>query len=699
MNTEASPIESAEAEELLDTSSRFINREVSWLDFEGRVLSLAEDASSPLLERAKFLAITCRNLDEFFQIRVSGLQEQRAAGVGTVPADGMTPREQLRAIRDRVKELTRRVDRVFIEELAPALEKEHIRFAAWTDLSQDDRVHLERVFQERMFPVLTPLSVDPAHPFPYISSLSLNLAAIVRDPRTGLRRFARVKVPPLLPRFVVMPDGERLVPVEQVIAAHLDRLFPGMELLAHEVFRVTRDADVEVEEDEAEDLLEAVETVLRRRRREANPVRLEIHRSMSDEIRELLLRELALEDEDVYVTDSLLDLGGLWTLIDLDRPDLKAEPWTPVTQARLAGRVDETPDLFRVLREGDVLVHHPYDSFSTSVQAFIEQAARDPDVLAIKQTLYRAGGRDSAIIRALIRAAEAGKQVVALVELKARFDEEANINWARALEQAGVHVVYGVVGLKTHAKTLLVVRREEGGIRRYAHVGTGNYNPATAKQYEDIGLLTADPQLGADMSDLFNLLTGYSRQREYRELVVAPVMLRPRLEELIHREAENADGSILLKMNSLVDADMIDALYEASQRGTRIDLIVRGICCMRPGVPELSDGIRVRSIVGRYLEHSRIFRFGSPDRGFDHYFGSADLMPRNLDRRVEAVVPVRDPALQHRLDEVLDACLADDVLAWELGPDGTWSKVPTLRGVNAQLRLQELAGERLRSDR
>jgi polyphosphate kinase len=699
MKREASPIEPLEPADLIGTSSRFINRELSWLDFEARVLSLAEDASTPLLERAKFLAITCQNLDEFFQIRVSGLQEQRAAGIGTATPDGMTPREQLDAIRLRVEELMRRVDRAFAEELVPALEKEHIRFAAWADLSEADRAHLGQVFQERMFPVLTPLSVDPAHPFPYISSLSLNLAAIVRDPMTGERRFARVKVPPLLPRFVVMPDGERFVPVEQVIAAHLDRLFPGMELLAHEVFRVTRDADVEVEEDEAEDLLEAVESVLRRRRREATPVRLEIHRSMSDEIRELLLRELALGDADVYSTDGLLDLGGLWALMELDRPELKAEPWTPVTQPRLAGGVDEAPDLFRVLQEGDVLVHHPYDSFVTSVQAFVEQAARDPNVLAIKQTLYRAGGGDSAIIRALIRAAEAGKQVVALVELKARFDEEANINWARALEQAGVHVVYGVVGLKTHAKTLLVVRREDGGIRRYAHVGTGNYNPTTAKLYEDIGLLTADPQLGADLSDLFNLLTGYSRQREYRELVVAPVMLRPRLEELIHREAEHEDGSILLKMNSLVDADMIDALYEASQLGTRIDVVVRGICCMRPGIPGLSDGIHVRSIVGRYLEHSRIFRFGSPDRGFDHYFGSADLMPRNLDRRVEAVVPVRDPILQGRLDEVLDACLGDDQLAWELGPDGDWVKVPTARGVNAQLRLQELAGERLRSDR
>jgi polyphosphate kinase len=692
MSTEPSPVE------LPNTESRFVNREISWLDFNARVLALAEEASAPLLERAKFLAIFCQNLDEFFQIRVSGLQEQQAAGVVTTTPDGMTPVEQLQAIRLSTETLMDGVERVFSQELIPGLEKEHIRLPGWDDLSDTDHGYLRSVFQERIFPVLTPLSVDPAHPFPYISSLSLNVAAIVRDPMTGVRRFARVKVPPLLPRFVVMPDGERFVPAEQVIARHLDLLFPGMELIEHDVFRVTRDADVEVEEDEAEDLLEAIESVLRRRRREASPVRLEIHRSMSEEVRTLLVRELALAESDVYETDGLLDLSGLWALYELDRPDLKNEPWTPVTQLRLVNGGDEEPDLFKVLREGDVLVQHPYDSFATSVEALVEQAARDPSVLAIKQALYRAGGRESAIIRALIRAAEAGKQVVALVELKARFDEEANINWARALEQAGVHVVYGVVGLKTHAKTLLIVRREEGGIRRYAHVGTGNYNPTTAKLYEDLGLLTADSELGADLSDLFNLLTGYSRQRQYRELVVAPVMLRPRLVELIRREAREPDGSIVLKMNSLVDSDMIDAFYEASQSGTSVDLIVRGICCLRPGIPGLSDGIRVRSIVGRYLEHSRILRFGSRDRGFDYFFGSADLMPRNLDRRVEAVVAVRDPLLQERLDEILDVCLEDDVLSWELGVDAVWTKVPTERGINAHLRLQELASERSRRE-
>jgi polyphosphate kinase len=695
---EASSIDVADSAGLIDTPSRFINRELSWVDFDARVLALAEDEAQPLLERAKFLAITSQNLDEFFQIRVSGLQEQRAAGVGAATPDGMTPGEQLAAIRRRVLELTARADRVFTHELLPALEKERIRIASPEDLDEDDRDHLADVFQERIFPVLTPLSVDPAHPFPYISSLSLNLAAIVHDPMTGVRRFARVKVPPLLPRLVVMPDGERFVPIEYVIAAHLDRLFPGMDVVEQHVFRITRDADVEVEEDEAEDLLEAVESVLRRRSREASPVRLEIHSSMSEELRALLLRELALEEVDVYATDALLDLSGLWSIADLDRPELKAEQWTPVTQGRLVEGAEGHVDLFRILREGDVLVHHPYDSFSTSVQAFVEEAAGDPAVLAIKQTLYRAGGRDSAIIRALIRAAEAGKQVVALVELKARFDEEANINWARALEQAGVHVVYGVVGLKTHAKTLLVVRREDGGIRRYAHIGTGNYNPTTAKLYEDAGLLSSDPELGADLSDLFNLLTGYSRQRRYRQLVVAPVMLRPRLVELIEREAREPDGSILLKMNSLVDPDMIDALYEASQRGTRIELVVRGICCIRPGLPGLSDGIRVRSIVGRYLEHSRIFRFGSRDRGFDYFLGSADLMPRNLDGRVEVVVPVRDPLLQERLDDILESCIDDDALAWELAGDGAWSKVPARRGLNAQRRLQELALERARAD-
>jgi polyphosphate kinase len=513
---------------------------------------------------------------------------------------------------------------------------------------------------------------------------------------TGERRFARVKVPPLLERFVALADGERFVPIEQVLAAHLDSLFPGMEILSHHVFRITRDADMDVEEDEAEDLLAAIETVLVRRRRAASPVRLEVERSINEEVRGLLLRELELDAEDVYEVGGLLDLGSLWSLVALDHPELRDGSFTPVTQRRLQG--DGPPDLFAVLRGGDVLVHHPYDSFASSVEAFVEQAAADPDVLAIKQSLYRTSP-DSPIVQALIGAAESGKQVVALVELKARFDEQANINWARALEQAGVHVVYGVAGLKTHAKTCLVVRREHAGIRRYAHIGTGNYNPRTARMYEDLGLLTADPEIGADLTDLFNLLTGYSRQRDYRRLLIAPVTMRQRILELIRRETQAEDGSITLKMNSLVDADTIDALYEASQAGTDVHLIVRGICCLRPGVPGLSERISVRSLVGRYLEHSRIFRFGGAARGFEHYIGSADLMPRNLDRRVEAATPVADPELASRLDEILETSLADDVLSWVLDPDGRWHKVPTVAGVNAQQRLQEAAAERPRTDR
>ncbi len=675
---------------------RYLNRELSWLDFNGRVLALAEDPGTPLLERAKFLGIFGQNLDEFFQVRVSGLKEQASAGVGVATPEGMTPREQLSAIRERVAEEVDRAGALLTEEILPALDKAGIRIVAWDELYDDDRAALDRQFRERIFPVLTPLSVDPSHPFPYISSLSLNLAAVVRDPMTGQRRFARVKVPPLLERFVALGDGERFVTIEQVLAAHLDSLFPGMEILSNHVFRITRDADMDVEEDEAEDLLAAIETVLVRRRRAASPVRLEVDGSISDEVRGLLLRELELEAEDVYEVRGLLDLGSLLSLTALDRPDLKDDPFTPVTQLRLDG--GDTPDLFAVLRGGDVLVHHPYDSFASSVEAFVEQAATDPDVLAIKQSLYRTSA-DSPIVQALIGAAASGKQVVALVELKARFDEQANINWARALEQAGVHVVYGVAGLKTHAKTCLVVRREHAGIRRYAHVGTGNYNPRTARLYEDLGLLTADPEIGADLTDLFNLLTGYSRQRDYRRLLVAPVTMRQRILDMIHRETEAPDGRITLKMNSLVDADMIDALYEASQSGTEVDLIVRGICCLRPGLPGLSERIRVRSLVGRYLEHSRIFRFGTPERGVDHYIGSADLMPRNLDRRVEAATPVIDPALAARLDEILAVDLADDVLSWELDWDGRWHKVPTTSGVNAQQRSQEAAAERAGAER
>ncbi|MEA2521184.1 MAG: polyphosphate kinase [Actinomycetota bacterium] len=676
---------------------RFLNRELSWLEFNARVLALAEDAGIPLLDRVKFLAIYAQGLDEFFQIRVAGLQEQRDAGVVTATPEGSTPGEQLDAIRVRVEGLRHRADRVLEADLIPALEKADIRVVTWDQLAPDERDHLATEFQDRIFPVLTPLSVDPAHPFPYISSLSLNLAAVVRDPMTGGRRFARVKVPPLLPRFVPLPDTGRFIPLEQVIAANLGELFPGMEIIGHHVFRITRDADVELEEDEAEDLLEAVETVLRRRRRGATPVRLEVDSTITDEVRGLLLRELDLDPDEVYVAEGLLDLGGLWSFVELDRPDLKMAPWTPVTPARLAGDGEHPADIFEVLRGGDLLVHHPYDSFQASMVAFIEQAARDPNVLAIKQTLYRTSA-DSPIVRALIRAAEVGKQVVALVELKARFDEQANITWARALEQAGVHVVYGVVGLKTHAKVCLVVRREEGGVRRYGHIGTGNYNPSTARLYEDVGVLTADRQLGSDLTDLFNLLTGYSRQREYGKLLVSPVTLRPRLEELIAEQIDRDDGRITLKMNSLVDPDIIDALYLASQAGVRIDLLIRGICCLRPGVPGLSDGIRVRSLVGRFLEHSRIFRFGPP--GDARYFiGSADLMPRNLDRRVEAAAPVEDGALRARLDQIIEASLEDDTLAWELEPDGSWQRVRTERGMDAQEHLMALATQRSRGGR
>ncbi len=677
--------------------SRFINRELSWLEFDGRVLALAEDPDLPLLERVKFLAIFSRNLDEFFQVRVSGLREQVAAGVVTSKTpDGLSPSEQLAEIRRRCAELIDRADGA-LEELLPMLDKAGIRIVGLEGLDDDDAVFLRETFLQHVFPVLTPLSVDPAHPFPYISNLSLNLAAIVRDPRTGLNRFARVKVPPLLPRFTALPDGERFVPIEDVIAAHMDALFPGMEIVSRHTFRVTRDADVEVEEDEAEDLLAAIEDVLWRRRRAASPVRLEVGRAMTPEVLDLLVRELDLQEDDVYVSRGLLDLGGLWALYEMDRPDLKEEPWTPVTQPRLTVEEGE-PDLFAVLRAGDVLVHHPYDSFVTSVEAFLEQAAGDPDVLAIKQTLYRTSAQESPIIAALVRAAEAGKQVVALVELKARFDEQANITYARALEEAGVHVAYGVVGLKTHAKMSLVVRREEGGIRRYGHVGTGNYNPTTAKLYEDLGLLTSDPDVGADLTDLFNLLTGYSRQREYRRLLVAPHDLRPKLLKLIRREART-HGKIVMKMNSLADAEMIDALYAAAQAGADVDLVVRGICSLRPGVPGLSDRIRVRSLVGRYLEHSRVFRFGRRSTGYDHYLGSADLMVRNLDRRVEALVPVLDPGLKRRLDRMLKAALEDDALAWKLGPDGTWSKVRRRKGLSSQTRLQEDALERSRVGR
>jgi polyphosphate kinase len=676
--------------------ARYINREISFLDFAARVLALAEGPAVPPLERAKFLAIVSEHLDEFFQVRVSGLTEQLMAGIRTTSPDNFDLVDLLQEIRARVAELARAQSAVFAKELVPALEEGGIRFVDWDDLSKKDRRYLDELFSENIFPVLTPLAVDPAHPFPYISNLSLNLAVNVRDSSTGEERFARVKVPPLLERFLELPDGERFVLLEQVIAAKLDTLFPGMEVLAHSPFRVTRDTDFELE-DEAEDLLEAVESVLRRRSRFGRPVRLEIDHTMSRETVALLCRELELSEADVTRVEGPLDLAGLWALYGLDRPDLKDEPWVPQTQAVLAGGESQL-DFFRVLQSGDVLVQHPYDSFTTSVEQFVEQAASDPGVLAIKQTIYRTAGPESALVRALIKAAEQGKQVVALVELTARFDEQANIERARVLEEAGVHVVYGLVGLKTHAKVLLVVRQEARGIRRYCHIGTGNYNPKTAMTYEDLGLLTADPDLGADLTDLFNHLTGYSHQVFYRKLLVAPSHVREALLERIDAEAEKGtDGRIVMKMNALVDGPMIDALYAASQQGVPIDLMVRGICCLRPGVAGLSETIRVRSIVGRFLEHSRVYRFGADAATAEYLIGSADLMPRNLDRRVEALTPVDDRRLRARLAEVLDANLTDDTLAWELRTDGSWQKVPTVLGNSTQRRLQELAIARAHS--
>jgi len=675
--------------------ARYLNRELSQLDFDDRVLAVAEDESLPLLERVRFLAILGESVDQFFQVRVAGLKEQMHAALPQTSPDGMTTGEQLRAIHQRASALLDRSTELFTRRIAPALEQQGVCIATVANLDDADREHLAAEFQARIFPVLTPLAVDPAHPFPYISHLSLNLAVMVRDPVRHNMRFARVKVPPLLPRYVPLPDGKRFIPLEQVIALHLDELFPGMEIVSQHPFRVTRDADLDLVDEEAADLLAAIQNELRRQQRKAQVVRLEVDAAMSEEVLGLLVRELELEPTDVYRVAGLLDLSSLWPITGLDRPDLKDEPWTPVTQRRLQGIGVESADIFAALQDGDILVHHPYDSFATSAEAFIDQAAQDPDVLAIKQTLYRTSGPVSPIVRALIRAAESGKQVVALVELKARGDEQANIAWAQALEQVGVHVVYGVVGLKTHAKVALVVRREGDGIRRYVHVGTGNYNPKTAQIYEDVGLLSADPDLGSDVAELFNFLTGYSRQRRFRRLLVAPVGLRSNIIRLIRKEAARPGGGrIILKVNSLVDPEIVEALYTASQAGTEIDLIVRGLCSLRPGVPGLSDRIRVRSLVGRFLEHSRIFRFGPEGAALEYYLGSSDLMPRNLDRRVEAMVPVIDRALQARMGQILEVELEDDVLAWALQPVGSWSKVPTVNGVNAQQAFEQLAEAR-----
>jgi polyphosphate kinase len=685
---------------------RFTNREQSRLDFGARLLDLAEDDGVPLLERTKFLAIFSELLDEFYQVRVAALEDQVAAGVRTRSVDGLRPGEQLKMIRSWVEELVKRQDHIFLDLIVPALADAGVVLSDWSSLDDDDRVHMVDVFQRQIFPVLTPLAVDPGHPFPYISNLSLNLVVEVQDPSTGERRIARVKVPPVLPRFVVMPDGERFVPLEQVIAAHLDSLFPGMTVGQHHAFRVTRNADLALEEDEADDLLVAIEMELRRRRF-GRALRLEVGADMSEETIELLASELEVAPDGVFKVAAPLDLGGLWGVFALDRPDLHGETWTPMTPPRLANAAHEPTEFFAMLRERDVLVHHPYDSFATSVEAFVAQAAVDPAVLGIKQTLYRTGGA-SPIVASLIRAAENGKQVAAIVELKARFDEEANIGWARALEEAGVHVVYGIVGLKTHSKTALVLRREEEGVRHYCHVGTGNYNSKTARIYEDIGLLTADPEIGADVGELFNYLTGFSRHADYRQILVSPVTVRKRIHAMIEEQADAGPaGRVVLKLNGLTDAAMIDALYRASGAGVQIDLAIRGLCRLRPGIPELSENIRVRSIVGSFLEHSRIYRFGGapadpaagPGLPLQLYIGSADLMGRNLDRRVEVVVPVHDPELQARLFEILDLVFADETNAWALRSDRRWRRVANVHGLSSQEKLKELAIERARRRR
>ena len=669
-------------------SSRFFNREMSWLAFNGRVLALADDERVPLLDRVRFAAIFGGNLDEFFRVRVAGLSDQVEAGVTSQTPDGRGPQEQIDAIASIARHQIERAQLIWRDELIPRLERSGISIVAWDDLEVADRLYFTELFETRIFPTLTPLAVDPGHPFPYISDLSLNLAVVAADPHDGRRLFARVKVPPPLPRFLRAPDDDRFVPVEQVIAAHLQHLFPGMTIVEHHLFRVTRNADLTVKEGEADDLLAAVETELRRRRF-GRAIRLEITPSMSDQVRELLVRELDLEAEQVYECASLVDLTGLFTLAELPRADLHDPPFTPVTPPALS---NPDVDIFTVLRGADVLVHHPYHSFATSVVEFIQHAADDPHVLAIKITIYRTSG-DSPIIDALIDAAEQGKQVAVLVELKARFDEKANIEWARQLEQAGVHVAYGLVGFKIHTKVCMVIRDEPEGIRRYVHIGTGNYNQLTATRYEDLGLLTTDARVGADVTHLFNFLTGYGRGIGYDTLLVAPDSLRQRLGELIDNEIRSGNGRIIIKMNSLVDPALIDRFYLASSAGVQIDLIVRGICCLRPGVRGMSDNVRVRSIVGRYLEHSRIYSFANGDGpGKPVYLiGSADLMPRNLDRRVEVLVRVDDIDLQAQLQEILDVSLADDQLSWQLDRDGVWARAQRPDGLDSQEWFQRAA--------
>ena len=656
-------------------ADRFLDRELSWLAFNQRVLELSQDPALPLLDRTKFLAIFASNLDEFFMVRVAGLKRRIATGIAVRSASGYTPREVLESIWARAYELQIRQADIFRHEIRPELEAQGIGLLRWEELTPVEKTEMDRFFDNKVFPILTPLAVDPSHPFPYISGLSLNLAVVVRNPATGNELFARVKVPPLLPRFVEV-GPQRFVPLEDVIAAHLDELFPGMEICEHHAFRVTRNEDVEVEEDDAENLLKALERELVRRRF-GPPVRLEVEEDIDPHVLELLVSELDISEQEVFRLPGPLDMTGLWSIVGLDRDDLKQRKFVPKTSRQLSEvESAKAPDILSIVRERDVLLHHPYDSFSTSVQLFLEQTAVDPNVLAIKQTLYRTSG-DSPIVVALIRAAEEGKQVLALVEIKARFDEQNNIEWARKLEQAGVHVVYGLVGLKTHSKLSMVVRNDGDQLHRYCHIGTGNYHPKTARLYEDFGLLTSNPDVGEDVSNLFNVLSGYSRNTEYNRFLVAPHSVRAGLIERIDREIEHqaagrASG-IRFKCNALVDEEIIDALYRASSAGVPIEIWVRGICALRPGMPGFSDTIRVRSILGRFLEHSRAYCFAN---GGNHsvWIGSADLMHRNLDRRVETLVSLSDPEQISEVYDLFDLGFAEDTAAWDLDVNGQWHR-------------------------
>ncbi len=674
-------------------AGRFADRELSWLAFNQRVIEQAEDQDLPLLERAWFLAIFASNLDEFFMVRVAGLKRRIATGMAVTAASGLTPRQVMEGISLKAHELTERHAKIWNDDIRPQLAAEGVSILHYDELGEHEKERLAQFYRSQIFPVLTPLAVDPAHPFPYISGLSLNLAVVVRNPSTGKELFARVKVPQLFPRFIAVdssgkprrPDeiaadetpGSSFVPLEQVIAAHLDQLFPGMEIVESHTFRVTRNEDLEVEEDDAENLLKALEKELLRRRF-GNAVRLEVTEGITEQVLELLKTELGVTSADVYQLPAPLDLTGLNTIHGLDRPDLKFPKFVAVTAKQLARVESATPsDFFEAISREDILLHHPYDSFSTSVQEFIRQAAADPHVLAIKQTLYRTSG-DSPIIDSLIQAARAGKQVLAIVEIKARFDEENNISWARKLEQAGVHVVYGLVGLKTHTKLVLVVRQEADGLVRYCHVGTGNYNPKTARGYEDLGLLTVDRNVGQDLTRLFNQLSGFAPRTKFHRLLVAPRGIRTGLIERIYREIENKragkEAWVKIKVNSIVDEAIIDALYRASQAGVQVDVVVRGICGLRAGIEGMSENIRARSILGRFLEHSRIYAFANDGKP-DVLIGSADLMHRNLDRRIEALINIVDKRHIAELLWLLDTAASDSTQSWHLMPDGNWQRV------------------------